>query len=103
MRCPDCPTTYSPTAVAAVCQEVERNVRQLQRGIPGAAALLLRAAEADGALSRGALLEAVTGAERHAMRWALRDAGDGPLSPERCRQAAAALATLTPTSLDTPP
>ena len=37
------------------------------------------------------LLKAVTGAERHAMRWALRDAGDGPLNPERCRQAAQAL------------
>ena len=82
---------YSPAALAAVCQEVERNARQLQRGIPGAAALLLRSAEAGGAESRDALLAAVTGAERHAMRWALRDAGDGPLSPARCRQAAQVL------------
>ena len=90
-RCPDCRATYSPTALAAVCQEVERNARQLQRGIPGATALLRRAAEAGGALSRDVLLEAVTGAERHAMRWALRDVGDGPLSPERCHQAAQVL------------
>ena len=74
-----------------MCQEVERNARQLQRGIPGATALLRRAAEAGGALSRDVLLEAVTGAERHAMRWALRDVGDGPLSPERCHQAAQVL------------
>ena len=90
-RCPECRTTYSPAALAAVCQEVERNARQLPRGIPGAAALLLRSAEAGGAESRDALLAAVTGAERHAMRWALRDAGDGPLSPARCRQAAQVL------------
>ena len=67
---------------------MERTARQLGRGIPGAAAFLLRAAEAGGAESRDALLEAVTGAERHAVRWALRDAGEGPLSPERCRGAA---------------
>ena len=46
---------------------------------------------AGGALSRDVLLEAVNGAERHAMRWALRDTGDGPLNPQRCRQAAQAL------------
>ena len=62
-----------------------------QRGISGATALLLRAAEAGGGMSRDVLLEAVTGAERHAMRWALRDVGEGPLSPERCRQAAQVL------------
>ena len=90
-RCPDCRTTYSPAALAAVCREAERNARQLGRGISGAAAVLLRAAEAGGALSRGVLLESVTGAERHAMRWALRDAGEGPLSPQRCRQAAKVL------------
>lgn len=87
-RCPDCNATYGATALAAVCLEAERRARQLQRGIPGATALLLRTAEAGGAESRYVLLAAVTGAERHAMRWALREAGDGPLSPERCRQAA---------------
>ena len=77
---------YTPTALAAVCLGAERSARQLQRGISGAIALLLRAAEAGGGMSRDVLLEAVTGAERHAMRWALRDVGEGPLSPERCRQ-----------------
>ena len=62
--------------------------RQVVRGAPGAAAVLLRAAADGGALSRAALLEGVTGAERRAMVWALRDVGDTPLSPERCRQAA---------------
>ena len=90
-RCPDCRATYTPTALAAVCLRAERSARQLQRGIPGATALLLRAAQAGGALSRDTLLESVSGAERHAMRWALRDTGDGPLSPERCRQAAQVL------------
>ena len=70
-QCPDCGTTYSATALAAVCGEVERNARRLWSGTP----------------SRDALLESATGAERHAMRWALRDTGDGPLSPARCRQA----------------
>lgn len=90
-RCPDCNTTYGATALAAVCLEAERSARQLKRGIPGATALLLRAAEAGGAESRDILLAAVTGAERHAMRWALREAGDVLLSPERCRQAAQVL------------
>ena len=90
-RCPDYRATYSPTALAAVCQEVERNARQLQRGIPGATALVPRAAEAGGALGRDVLPESVTGAERHTMRRALRDVGGGPLSPELCRQAAQVL------------
>lgn len=87
-------TAVPPTALPPwprCVGEAERNARQLGRGIPGAAAVLLRAAEAGGALSRGVLLESVTGAERHAMRWALRDAGEGPLSPQRCRQAAKVL------------
>ena len=86
-RCPDCRTAYTPVTLAAVCREAERSGRQLQNGTPGATALLQRAAAAGGAVSRAALLEMVTGAERHALRWALRDAGEGPLSPERCRQA----------------
>ena len=71
----------------------------MRRGADGAAALLLRATAAGGALSRAALLEGVTGPERHALRWALRDAGDAPVSPERCRQAVADLSTLTPGGL----
>ena len=55
-------------------------------------ALLRSAADAGGAESRDAMLETATGAERHALRWALRGAGEGPLSArKRCRQAAATL------------
>ena len=90
-RCPDCHIVYAPASLAAVCRQAERSARQLQRGIPGATAHLQRAADAGGAESCDALLAAVTGAERHALRWALRDAGEGPLSPEHCRRAAAAL------------
>ena len=67
--------------------------RQIARGAPGAAAVLRRAAADGGALSRAALLAGVAGAERRALQWALRDAGDAPLNPERCRAAAAALET----------
>ena len=48
-----------------------------------------------GALSRAALLAGVTGAERRALAWVLRDVGDAPLSPERCRQAARELETMS--------
>ena len=106
-RCPDCRRTYDRSALAALfTKHATSGVRPrttrsplVRRGAPGAAALLLRAAAAGGALSRAALLEAVTGPERHALRWALRDAGDAPVSPERCRQAAAALSSLTPGGL----
>ena len=40
-----------------------------------------RIAGATAPLKRDALLEAVTGSERHALRWTLRDAGEEPLSP----------------------
>lgn len=90
-RCPDCNTIYAPASLAAVCRAAERSARQLQRGSPGAIAMLRSAADAGGAESRDALLAAATGAELHALRWALRDAGSGALSAERCRQAAAAL------------
>ena len=90
-RCPGCDTIYAPASLAAMSRQAERSARQLQRGTPGAIAMLRRAADAGGAASREALLEAVTGAERHALRWALRDVGSGPLSPQRCRQAAATL------------
>ena len=50
-------------------------------------------------MSRDALLAEVTGAARRALSCALRDAGEGPRSPERNRRAAAALVDVTPTSL----
>ena len=56
----------------------------------------MRAAAAGGALSRAALVEATSGPEKRALRWALRDAGDRPLSAERCRAAAADLVRLPP-------
>ena len=45
-QCPWLPRHYGPTALAAMCLEAERRARQLQRGIPRATALLLRAADA---------------------------------------------------------
>ena len=69
--------------------------RQVVRGAPGAAAVLLRAAAAGGALSHAALLAGVTGAARRALAWVLRDVGDVPLSPERCRQAARELEAMS--------
>ncbi|MDE0227786.1 MAG: hypothetical protein OXJ62_02895 [Spirochaetaceae bacterium] len=77
----------------------ERRYRQVARGAPGAAVLLLRTAAAGGALSCAALIDGVSGAERRALRWALRDAGDRPLSAERCRAAAVELDSLTPRTL----
>ena len=67
----------------------------LQRGVPGAVTVLLRAAQDGGAPSRAYLLAAVAGPERRALRWALRDAGDRPLSAQRCRDAVAALKALS--------
>ena len=72
------------------------------RGASGAAAVLLRAAAAGGGENREALLREVGGAERRALAWVQRGAGEAPLSAERCRQAAA-LSTLTPASLELPP
>ena len=80
-------------------RERETRARQVARGAPGAAAVLLRAAADGGAPSRAYLSDRLTGAERRALRWALRDDGDRPLSAERCREAAAALATLTPAGI----
>ena len=112
-RCPDCHQTYDRAALADLLTEHvadsmragnarrdrDRRARQVRRGAPGAAALLMRAAEAGGALSRAALLEATSGPEKRALRWALRDDGDRPLSAEHCRAVAAALARLTPGDL----
>lgn len=49
--------------------------------------MLLRAVAAGGAASREALLASVGGAERQALSWALREAGEGRLTAARCRQA----------------
>ena len=117
-RCSECRSTYAGEALAELAREHVRDgvragksrrergtrTRQVARGAPGAAAVLLRAAAAGGAHGPSCcLLREVTGPERRALAWALRDAGTAPLSAECCRQGAAALATLTPTSLDTPP
>ena len=80
-------------------RERDRRHRQIARGAPGAAVLLLRTAAAGGALLRAALVAGVRGAERRALRWALRDADDRPLSAERCRAAAVELDSLTPRTL----
>ena len=114
-RCPDCRQTYDRAALADLLAEHvtdgvragnarrdrERRVRQVRRGAPGAAAVLHHAAATGGARSRDALVDRyrLDGAERRALRWALRDDGDRPLSAERCRAAAADLARLTPGDL----
>ncbi|MCY4482823.1 MAG: hypothetical protein OXC12_08115 [Spirochaetaceae bacterium] len=116
-RCSECRSTYDGEALGELVREHVRDgvragksrrergtrARQVARGAPGAAAVLLRAAAAGGAPGRAVLLREVTGPERRALAWALRDAGSAPLSAECCRMGAAELATLTPTSLDTPP
>ena len=70
-------------APATRAATVSSRARQVVRGAPGAAAVLLRAVDAGGALSRAALLNGVTGAERRALAWALRDVGDAPLGALR--------------------
>ena len=67
--------------------------RQIRRGAPGAAACLLHAAAHGGLLNRAAALDRyrLDGPERRALKWTLRDDGDRPLPPERCREAAAVL------------
>ena len=84
-RCFKCQTAYDRMALVDLVREHVRDgvragktrrnrssrARQVVRGAPGAAAVLLRVAADGGALSRAALLEGVTGAERRAMVWAL--------------------------------
>jgi len=112
-RCPECADTPTAEDLEDWCREHgragvragrerSRRARQVARGAPGAAVLLLRTAAAGGALSRAALIEGVSGAERRALQWALRDAGDLPLSPERCRAAAVELDSLTSSSIGEP-
>ena len=107
--CTECQSGYEGEALADLAREHVRDGvragsarrnrasrgRQVVRGAPGAAAVLLRAAADGGALSRAALLAGVTGAERRALAWVLRDVGDAPLSPERCRQAARELEDMS--------
>ena len=85
--CTECQSGYEGEALADLAREHVRDGvragrarrnrashgRQVVRGAPGAAAVLLR-------LSRATLLAGVTGAERRALAWALRDVGDAPLS-----------------------
>ena len=82
------PATRSPCHVGSPAP------RHIQRGAPRAATVLLRAAQDGGAPSLTYLLASVSGPQRRALRWALRDAGDRPLSATRCRAAAAAAAAL---------
>ena len=56
-----------------------------------------------GALSRAYLVDLASGAERRALAWALRDDGDRPLPAARCREAAAALTSVTPASIEAAP
>ena len=110
-QCPDCRQTYPDREALAdlLAEHVAgndrrdqvRRARQVRSGAPGAATILHRAAVDGGALSRTALFENATGPERRALRWALRNDGDWPLSAERCRVAAAELARLTPGDLMT--
>lgn len=108
-QCSECDDTPSAARLAAWCREQEadsagageahnrRDVHasQVARGAPGAAARLLRAANDGGAPSRAYLLDTVTGAERRALAWVLRDIGDRSVSASQCRAAAAELASLT--------
>ena len=87
-------------ATRTVAVKCTRRNRQVARGAPGAAAVLLRAAADGGALSRAYLVDLASGAERRALAWALRDDGDRPLPAARCREAAAALASVTPASIN---
>ena len=115
-RCPECADTSTAENLADWClehgrdsarasnarRERRRRARQVARGAPGAAAVLQHAATHGGAPSRAYLAERrLTGDELRALAWALRDAGDGPLTVELCREAAAELATLTSRRLGT--
>lgn len=112
-QCSECADTPTADQLAAWCREQEadsadageahdrRDVRanQVARGAPGAIARLLRAANDGGAPSRAYLLDTVTGSERRALAWVLRDIGDQSVSASQCRVAAAKLASLTPADL----
>ena len=116
-RCPSCRTAYDAAALADLAREHVADgvragrarrgrgtrARQVARGAPGAAAVLLAAAADGGAPSRAYLVERLTGAGNTALAFALRDDGDRPLSAERCREAAAELASVTPASLEAAP
>lgn len=94
--CPECRQGYGRDAMRELLAEVvadgvragrnrraaDRDRRLVASGAPGAAAVLLRAARsAGGPGSRSDVVAELVGAERKAARWALRDAGAGPLSP----------------------
>jgi len=69
---------------------------QVVRGARGVAAVLRHAATYGGAPSRAYLADQrrLTGDERCALAWALRDDAGGPLSAAQCREAAAKLSGL---------
>lgn len=96
--CPLCRTGYDRENLADLAAEhgaagtrEGRTQRRAARGAPGAAAVLLRAATEGGAPCKHELFRRVAGAERRALQRVLRDDGVGPLTAERCREAAAAL------------
>ena len=115
-RCSGCRTRYDRTALFDLVtehlqdgaragkarREADRHGRQVARGAPGAAAVLLGAAADGGAAGKYDLIRRVDGPERRALKWALRNDGADPLSADRCREAAAAL-SLTPAALVTTP
>lgn len=106
-RCPKCDDTPTAEDLEDWCREHvadgvragnarrdrDRRARQVARGAPGAAAVLRHEAATGGAPSRAYLADRrrLTGDERRALRWALRDDGDRPLSADRCREAAVEL------------
>ena len=101
-RCSECQTTYDRAALVDLVREHVRDgvragntrrdrgtrVRQVVRGAPGAAAVLLRAVDAGGALSRAVLLNGAPGAERRALAWAP--------TPTRHRPASTSIAATRP-------
>ena len=97
--CPLCRTGYDRETLAGLvaehaaegASEGRTRRRGVARGAPGAAAVLLRAATEGGAPGKHELFRRVAGAERRALQRVLRDDGVGPLTAERCREAAAAL------------
>ena len=98
--CPDCGDAPSPADLARIGRRGarrtgEHRARQIERGTPGAVALLNRAAEAieagaDPAAWLQRLWDAPGSPERRAVRLALMRSGsaDEPLSALRCRHAA---------------
>ena len=77
-----------PHGPGAKCLEAKRCARQLPARHPTGHRPAAARGASKCAVSLDSLLAAVTGVARHALRWALREARDGPLIPERCHHAA---------------